>query len=302
MKGVGLTCLALMSFAVVAYGQDFKKANTIAAMMGASLTKIADENREAILHATLSQQLTSLPPSVRLKGDRPLAQERSVEPQQSEKKESAVSFEFGMDLVSRFVWRGIDLGDAPAFQPYASVSFAGFEFGAWGSYAFDAPAGTPPFSENDWYLQYSDTTSVGTFTAALTDYYFPSDGLRFFNYRGGNEGAHTLEVSMCYGGPEKFPLELAVSVNVYNDTSNSFYLEIGHSFEVGEVSVNAFVGGAVGESVWYEVGVKGFRLINAGLTFSRSLPLSSTFSLPVSVSVGINPYSERSFLVFKASL
>lgn len=143
---------------------------------------------------------------------------------------------------------------------------------------------------------------MGNYSVALTDYYYPSDGLRFFNYRGGNEGAHTLEVSLIYGGTQKLPLNLMASVNVYNDTSNSFYLELSHSFEVGEVSVNAFVGGAVGESAWYEVADKGFRLINAGLTFSRTLVLSSTFSLPVSVSVGINPYSERSFLVFKASL
>jgi hypothetical protein len=291
-----------MWLAVGAHAQDFKKAENTAAMRGAPLTKPADENRGAILHATLSQQLTSLPPSVRPTGDRPPAHERSFELQQNEKKKSSVSFEFGMDLVSRFVWRGIDLGDAPAFQPYASLSLAGFELGTWGSYALSAPAGAPPFSEYDWYLQYSDSTSVGTFTAALTDYYFPSDGLKFFNYRGGNEGAHTLEANLSYAGNEKLPVNLAASVNVYNDTSNSFYLEIGHSFEVGEVSVNAFVGGAVGESAWYEIGDKGFRLINAGLTFSRTLPLSSTFSLPVSVSVGVNPYSERSFLVFKASL
>jgi len=291
-----------MSFAVGAYGQDFKEADTIAAMREAPLTRSADGSREPVLQAALSQHLTSLPPSVRLTGDWSSAQERSVELQQNEKEKSAVSFEFGMDLVSRFVWRGIDLGDAPAVQPHASISLAGFEFGTWGSYALSGSAGEPPFSEYDLYLQYSDTTSVGTFTTALTDYYFPSDGLKFFNYRGRNEGAHTLEASMSYGGTEKFPLELTVAVNVYNDTSNSLYFEIGHSFEVGEVSVNAFVGGAVGESAWYEVADEGFRLINAGLTFSRTLPLSSASSLPVSVSVGINPYSERSFLVFKASL
>ena len=302
MKRAGLTCLTLMWLAVGAHGQDFKKPNTLAAKRQAPPTKTANESNKAILYPTLSQQWTSVPPFVRLVGDESPAQERPVELRQDERKENAVSFEFGMDLVSRFVWRGIDNGNAPAFQPYASASFAGFEFGTWGSYAFGAPAGTPPFSENDWYLQYSDTTSVGTFTAALTDYYFPSDGLRFFNYLGGNEGAHTLEVSLSYGGTQKFPLNLMACVNVYNDASNSIYLEVGHSFEVGELSVNAFVGGAVGESDWYEVADKGFRLINAGLTFSRTLLLSSTFSFPVSVSVGINPYSERSFLVFKASL
>ena len=267
MKHLMLVSLALMWMTVGAYAQE---------------TKTVDDDT-----STLKAPLDTI----------------SVEKKQGEGKAPGMSLAVGMDLVSRFVWRGIDQGDAPAFQPYASLSFAGFEFGAWGSYAVNAPtAGTPPFSEIDWYLQYSDTTSAGSFTAAVSDYFFPSGGLKLFNFRGGNEGAHTLEVSLIYGGPPKFPLNLQAFVNVYNDTSNSCYLEVGHTFSVGEISVNAFVGGAVGASAWYEVADKGFRLINLGLAFSRTLQLTSTFSLPISVTVGVNPYAERSFLVFQASL
>jgi hypothetical protein len=302
MKGIRLIWLALMWLAIGAHAQDFKKADNMAAMRGAPLTQAADENREAILHAPLSQRLTPLPPSVRPTANLSHAQKRFLELPQDKKEKNAVSFEFGMDLVSRYVWRGIDYGNAPAFQPNASVALAGFEFGVWGSFAFGAPAGAPPYTENEWYLEYATTTPAGPLTAGLSDYYYPSNGLKFFNYRGNNEGAHTLELSFNYGGTGEYPLSVLAAVNVYNDTSNSIYLEAGYSFVVEEVSVKAFVGGTEGESAWYEVADKGFRLINVGVTLSRNIPISTSFSLPVSVTVGFNPYAEQSILVFKISL
>ena len=296
MKSVQLTCLALIWAVVGAYGQDLKRIDNAAADWQESLKASGSEHGKADVNASLLRHLTS----VSLAGVTSTVQDRTVEPQQNGR--SKVSLEFGMDLVSRYVWRGIDYGDAPAFQPYASVSIAGFEFGAWGSYAFGAPAGAPPFSENELYLEYTYSASVGTFTATISDYYFPSDGLKFFNYRRGNEGAHTLELCFGYGGTQEFPLNLVAAANVHNDTSNSVYFEAGYSFEVEGVSVNAFVGGTRGESAWYEVEDKGFRVINVGLTFSKSIPISSSFSLPVSVSVGVNPYAEQSILVFKIGL
>jgi hypothetical protein len=302
MKGIRLILPALMWLAVGAHAQDFKKADDIAAIKGAPLTQAAEENREATLHTPVSLQLTQPPPFAQPTENLSHAQLRFHELPQDKKEKNAVSFEFGMDLVSRYVWRGNDYGNAPAFQPYASVALAGFEFGVWGSFAFGTPAGAPPYTENELYLEYTTTTPAGPLTATLSDYYYPSNGLKFFNYRGNNEGAHTLELSFNYGGTSEYPLSVLAAVNVYNDTSNSVYLEAGYSFEVEEVSVKAFVGGTKGESAWYEVADKGFRLINVGLTLSRNIPISTSFSLPVSITVGLNPYAEQSILVFKISL
>lgn len=147
MNRVRLAYLALMWLTVDAYGQDAKKAVDFAGKLEVPLNGIACERREAAPDASLLQRMAPVAPTLKLAGERFPDQDRSPEMKQSEEKGPGISLKFGMDLVSRFVWRGIDLGDAPAFQPYASVSLAGFEFGAWGSYAFGAPAGAPPFSE-----------------------------------------------------------------------------------------------------------------------------------------------------------
>ena len=72
--------------------------------------------------------------------------------------------DFGADVVSRYIWRGTDFGDAVSAQPWISYSANGFEVGAWSSWAWDDPAA----NENDLYVSYS----TGLFGVAVTDYYF----------------------------------------------------------------------------------------------------------------------------------
>jgi hypothetical protein len=39
------------------------------------------------------------------------------------------------DLVSRYIWRGINVNDAFNIQPALTLSVSGFSFGFWGSYS-----------------------------------------------------------------------------------------------------------------------------------------------------------------------
>ena len=58
----------------------------------------------------------------------------------------------GVDLVSRYIWRGINVGDAPSVQPSLSLEVRGFEIGAWGAYSLsnkDLPRGTRSTSGSD---------------------------------------------------------------------------------------------------------------------------------------------------------
>jgi hypothetical protein len=63
--------------------------------------------------------------------------------------------------------------------------------------------------------------------------------------------------------------------------------------------VKPFVGGIPFGSSWY--GPYG-GIINAGLTVSKSIPISKEYSLPVFGSVITNPQAESVFLVFGISL
>ena len=47
----------------------------------------------------------------------------------------AQQFNFGADIVSRYVFRGIDFGESATVQPSISYSVGGLEIGTWASYA-----------------------------------------------------------------------------------------------------------------------------------------------------------------------
>ena len=47
----------------------------------------------------------------------------------------------GTDIVSRYIWRGIDLGgNTPSIQPTLEFSTGGFAVGFWGAYSLSDPA------------------------------------------------------------------------------------------------------------------------------------------------------------------
>lgn len=50
------------------------------------------------------------------------------------RSENHLSLSLNADLLSRYIWRGTDLGPGPAFQPGFSASYSGFSAGYFGSY------------------------------------------------------------------------------------------------------------------------------------------------------------------------
>jgi len=87
---------------------------------------------------------------------------------QEEEKESPLSI--GADLVSRYVWRGLDYGASPSIQPYMEAAIGNFAIGAWGAYTTNLPG----VQEVDLYLRY---TIMDMLTIGVTDYFFPDEVL-----------------------------------------------------------------------------------------------------------------------------
>ncbi|MGE5401129.1 MAG: hypothetical protein ACM3S2_12050 [Ignavibacteriales bacterium] len=240
-----------------------------------------------------------------------LAQEAEPKQETESKQDSEskpYSFNFGADIVSRYVWRGIELGGSPAvpqIQPYGSFdlnanSAGTFSLGIWGSYGF-----TGEYSENDFYFKYSLPTSAGTFSATATDYYYPYiDSLKFSNFSGNGEGAHTVEAAITYNGPESFPVSLTISSNIHNDLpeNKSMYVEVGYPVNINGTSLNFFAGAAQGRSLWHCVETDKFEIINLGFNVSKTIKITQDFSLPVGMSVIMNPYVKNTYMVFKVSL
>ncbi|KAA3658872.1 MAG: hypothetical protein DWQ10_10255 [Calditrichaeota bacterium] len=197
----------------------------------------------------------------------------------------------GADVVSRYVWRGTDFGNAAAVQPALSFAKGGFEVGAWGSFAVDDGSA----NENDLYISYSS----GPVTVMVTDYYFPGyTGNDFFGYykvslEAGEVGPHIIELGGSY---ETGPLSVSAFYNLLGDKtaddSGSFYLELGYtpSYSVEGVELSLFAGAGNGFytlEAFDEDDV--FGVVNLGISASKE---------SISASYIINPNQETSFLVF----
>jgi hypothetical protein len=204
---------------------------------------------------------------------------------------------FGTDIYSRYIWRGLDFGDSPAFQPGLSFTAAGFSIGAWGSYAF--PTASKTYAENDLYLSYAySNESIGSFTLLFTDYYYPSSGIRFSDFQK-NGGAHTMETGIIYSGPSSFPVSISGYVNVHNDIDNSVYLQVGYPFNIDDAILSLAAGFVPAKSAYY-LTEKG-ALINFSITAAKSVAITDKFSVPINVSYIVNPDQDISYLVFGAS-
>ena len=203
------------------------------------------------------------------------------------------SASIGADVVSRYVWRGVDFGESMAVQPALTFAAGGLEFGAWGSYSISASGASA--NENDLWATYTVTASSGLSVAVgITDYYFPSpDADAGF----GDGEAHTVEMSLGFTGPETFPISLFGGLLT---ESSVLYAEVGVPFEVSGVGVGLHMGFVGGESDFY--GTEEAALVNLGITASKDLAITESFAVPVSVAYILNPDQERAHLVFGFSL
>lgn len=182
----------------------------------------------------------------------------------------------GADVVSRYVWRGTDFGNALSIQPGMSVTTGNLEIGAWASYPVDNGSGDA--NENDLYISYA----IGDLGLTLTDYYFP-EGADVFNYSD-DDGVHWLEASVSYAIGD---LSLLAGYFFSGDPDNSMYFEAGYALGTFEgVDASVFVG--AGDGAYVSDGID-FTVVNVGVTFSKDA---------LSASYIINPESETNFLVF----
>ena len=170
----------------------------------------------------------------------------------------------GTDVVSRYVWRGSDYGNAAAVQPGIETTVGLVTFGAWGSWALN---GAADGNECDLYA----STTVGPVGLTLTDYFFPvyagTDSLL-------NLDIHVFELS---AGADVGPVSLLAAANVSGDDNNSTYLELTYgAFSLG-----------LGNGAYSTDGE--FAPVSIGVSASRD---------NFSASYIINPDQETSFLVF----
>lgn len=197
----------------------------------------------------------------------------------------------GLDIYSSYIWRGAKFGSGPAFQPSVSFSKGGFELGAWGS----VNASTDEALEMDLYATYS----LGPVSLTLTDYYFggdwtsygkthflePSIGLGLGNFS-------LMGAAMFLAGTDADPAE-GIEEAGFGE-SVDLYFEAGYSFGAVDVALGAGNGQYTSDS--------DFNICNIMVGTSKEVPITESFSLPVSGAVILNPSTGGFFITVGISL
>jgi uncharacterized protein (TIGR02001 family) len=192
--------------------------------------------------------------------------------------------ELSVDVMSRYIWRGLDAGNSPSLQPDISFTSGNLTVGGWASYATN---GNPGGTEIDFYIGYAIETSTGTFELSVTDYTFPeAPSGNFFS-----ADAHVVELGVGYSGTEKFPISLFLGAFVANDDDNSLYAEIGYS--IGSVDLS--LGMTPGATAMYGTNKAG--IIHSGIGTSREVKVSDTFSFELGGQLIFNPYAQDAFFL-----
>jgi len=244
--------------------------------------------------------------------------------QSETENQSPFTYNFGADIVSRYVWRGTQFGgNSPCIQPGVSLAYKSLELGAWGSYSL---SGLNTSQEFDLYLSYTFLNDL--LTTTITDYYLPTEGTDYHYFKYGKDvTGHLFEASISYNGTADLPVSVLAAVNFYgadaiklqDDLAStdfnsktgiqySNYIEIGYTTNIKEQELKVFLGGTlnnpqkanantgfVGEAGFYGTGP---GIVNFGVSTSKEIKITEHYSLPVSASIITNPQAEKVFFVF----
>lgn len=241
----------------------------------------------------------------------------------------------GADFVSRYIWRGVNLGgSSPSIQPYLEYGFGNsdhsFAIGAWGAYSV---SGTQTGQEADIYISY---TLKDMFSLTFTDYFFPDETAgrnKYFNYNmdwdkinSGEEAqtGHVVEAALSFNGTDNIPVSVMFAMNIWGADSRKYseeggvmvaedkivmskYVELGYSTDVNGVAVDVFAGAALdnpeiekGEPTGF-YGQRAAGFINLGFSLSKEIQITENYSLPIFGSFITNPEAENVFMVFGIS-
>lgn len=210
----------------------------------------------------------------------------------SQNENSKFEFDAGIDLFSRFIWRGMDLGRSSSIQPVVSVTFTNITFGAFGAYCINGN----PYQETDLFIDFK----LDNFTISVWDYYSIEDNFKgsYFQY-GNDKTFHVFESILLWEGGDKFPFNFMAGYNFLGaDKDNSIYCEAVWKKQVNNKEIQLFLGytpfgGYYGDKA---------GIVNAGISFNWEYFINQHKTIPLQISLITNPQNEKVFLVAGISL
>ncbi|KAA6337925.1 hypothetical protein EZS27_014031 [termite gut metagenome] len=205
--------------------------------------------------------------------------------------QSETEVSVGADIVSSYIWRGIDLGGI-SVQPGITVSRNGLSLTAWGSVGLESKDA----KEFDLTLGYT----VGGFSAAVTDYWFNTPDNSYFKYAA-HSTVHIYEATLGYDlGIFSLSWNTNFAGSDYKKNGKraySSYAEAAVPFKLGGYDFSA----EVGITPWDGAYANKFVLTNIGIGASKEITVTDSFTIPAFAKVIANPYAEHVYFVFGVS-
>jgi hypothetical protein len=226
----------------------------------------------------------------------------------AQEKESP--FSAGADIVSRYIWRGINLGgNAPHIQPHMDLTLwkGRITMGVWGSYSLGYGITN---AEVDLLFTIKP---VKWFSLTFIDYYYPKDTPfernDYLNLLG-DDTNHTREVVAKIGEVKGFPFWLMFAMNFHgvdglDAQGNPYYAkyaELGYRGMMFRQDISFFAGYApdqpqIGGFGWYG---NNAGLINLGGTLYKSFTVGNK-NIPYYTSLIFNHEANSIYFVFGLS-
>lgn len=216
--------------------------------------------------------------------------------QENEKEWEAT---IGADFVSRYIWRGQDLGSA-SVQPTLGIGYKGLSLTAWGSYGLTDPDDA---KEIDLTLAYT----AGGFNAGITDYWLSEGGDpqgRYFKYDAHSTN-HVFEANIGYDfgvAALQWYTNFAGNDGVNDDGKRAYssYFEVSAPFTLAGIDWTATAGVVPWATDYYDT--SGFAVTNLSFRADKAIRITDTFSIPLFAEVAANPCSQKAYLVFGFTL
>ena len=183
----------------------------------------------------------------------------------------------GADIVSKYVWRGLDLGGA-SVQPSVSLAYKGLSLTAWGSVGFNLHDD----KEVDLTLAYE----AGNASISITDIWYPE-----------YDDSHTLEAQIGY---DFGFMGVNWYTNVYGDDKEyASYFTFTAPFSLIGLDWEAEVGATPWGTDYY--GTDKFSVLDISLGASKEIKVSESYGIPLFVKGTYNPTYEKAYITFGIS-
>lgn len=224
------------------------------------------------------------------------------EDQEEEETKSEWKANFDATVVSRFIWRGIILGEYPSIQSSVTFSKGSFFAGVWASYSLSSAenggvaSGEVAVAENYKeiipYIGYGfKMGEKSNLSLMFLTHYNPNVG-GFFDFdnvpvEGGNAVNNRIEFRTIYT-IGKF--DFFGGWDFYNDPSgnSSLYLEAGYTFDFQKgIKVRPFVSGVPNDNYYTKDGKADFTQV--GWYTSKSFTIGEDVGLSLKGDMVYNP-------------